>query len=260
MRILKSILIAFSIYSRIPVPTFDWEDEDYRHAVCFLPLVGAVIGALVAGSVRFIGVLPVFAVTVILALIPLIVTGGFHLDGYMDVMDAKNSFSGREKSLEIMKDPHIGAFAVIGLLKLSLLWLVALYMVVYTGESGQPAYGIYFYGISFVAVRASCGLLCLILPKAKKDGMLVKEAGSGDLKGKMILSAQLVISAVLWAYVSLPAAVCCCAGLGLFSFVYWRMCKMRFGGVTGDTAGYYVTAGETVVLVIMAVFFSVTGI
>ncbi|MBP3277813.1 MAG: adenosylcobinamide-GDP ribazoletransferase, partial [Butyrivibrio sp.] len=127
MNIFKSILIAFSIYSRIPVPTFEWGDVDYRHSISFLPLVGVVIGVLV-GIATIFEDLPVFVLTAIFSVIPLIVTGGFHLDGFMDVYDAKSSFSEKEKSLEIMKDPHIGAFATIGLLKLVIIWAGALYL------------------------------------------------------------------------------------------------------------------------------------
>ena len=43
----------------------------------------------------------------------LLVTGGIHMDGYMDTMDALHSYGSREKKLEILKDSHIGAFAVI---------------------------------------------------------------------------------------------------------------------------------------------------
>ena len=43
----------------------------------------------------------------------LLVTGGIHMDGYMDTMDALHSYGNREKKLEILKDSHIGAFAVI---------------------------------------------------------------------------------------------------------------------------------------------------
>ena len=46
MRIIKSFFIAFSMYSKIPMPQFQWKDEDMRYALCFFPWVGAVIGAL----------------------------------------------------------------------------------------------------------------------------------------------------------------------------------------------------------------------
>ena len=48
MKILKRIAIAFSLYSRIPMPVFEWEDEDYKGAIAFLPLVGVVIGGICA--------------------------------------------------------------------------------------------------------------------------------------------------------------------------------------------------------------------
>ena len=44
MSVIKSFFIAFSIYSKIPVPQFAWKEEDMRYTLCFFPWVGAVIG------------------------------------------------------------------------------------------------------------------------------------------------------------------------------------------------------------------------
>ncbi len=41
---LRSLAIAFSMYSKIPVPQFDWEERDMRFVMAFFPLVGLVIG------------------------------------------------------------------------------------------------------------------------------------------------------------------------------------------------------------------------
>ena len=49
MKILKGFVIAFSIYSKIPVPQFDWKEEDMQYHLCFFPLIGLIIGALEAG-------------------------------------------------------------------------------------------------------------------------------------------------------------------------------------------------------------------
>ena len=46
MRLLKQMAIAFSMYSRIPMPIFEWEDKDYKKAIAFLPLIGVVIGCI----------------------------------------------------------------------------------------------------------------------------------------------------------------------------------------------------------------------
>ena len=125
MRIIKSFFIAFSMYSKIPMPQFQWKDEDMRYALCFFPWVGAVIGVLWYLwqwlCDRFtVGTLCYAAVG---AAIPLLVTGGFHVDGFLDTCDALHSYQSRERKLEILKDSHIGAFAVIMLALYGLIFL-----------------------------------------------------------------------------------------------------------------------------------------
>ena len=45
-RIWNSFKIAFSMYSRIPMPRSEWTDENKSYAMCFFPWIGAVIGLL----------------------------------------------------------------------------------------------------------------------------------------------------------------------------------------------------------------------
>ena len=118
MRFLNALAIAISMYSKIPVPTVDWNDKNMKYAMCFFPVVGVVTGLLQFGAGYALltytscGKLLFAAV---MTLIPVLVTGGIHLDGYADTIDALSSWADREKKLEILKDPHTGAFAVIGL-------------------------------------------------------------------------------------------------------------------------------------------------
>ena len=44
MRVIRSMIIAFSTYSRIPMPQVEWSDENRKYTMCFFPLIGAVIG------------------------------------------------------------------------------------------------------------------------------------------------------------------------------------------------------------------------
>ena len=106
---------CFSMYSKIPMVQFEWKEEDMRYSMCFFPLVGIVIGLLSWCwwlFCRQFGIGKMCFAFVGLAII-LLVTGGIHMDGYMDTMDALHSYGSREKKLEILKDSHIGAFAVI---------------------------------------------------------------------------------------------------------------------------------------------------
>ena len=43
MHLMKSCLIAFSMYSRIPMPRTEWQEEDMRYVMCFFPLIGLAI-------------------------------------------------------------------------------------------------------------------------------------------------------------------------------------------------------------------------
>ena len=89
MSLIRSFLIAFSTYSRIPVPQVEWTEENRKYAMCFFPLVGAVLGLILWGWLALcdaagFGLMVRGAVA---ALLPLAVTGGIHMDGYMDTLD-----------------------------------------------------------------------------------------------------------------------------------------------------------------------------
>ena len=118
MNMLKSLIIALAMYSKLPVPNIDWDEKNMRYAMCFFPVVGVIIGALVFGAgqliLRYTECGKLFFAAV-MTMIPVAVTGGIHLDGFADTIDAVSSYKDREKKLEILKDPHTGAFAVIGL-------------------------------------------------------------------------------------------------------------------------------------------------
>ena len=102
----KSIAIAFSMYSKIPMVQFEWKEEDMRYSMCFFPLVGIVIGLLSWCWWLFcqqFGIGKMCFAFVGLAII-LLVTGGIHMDGYMDTMDALHSYGSREKTLYMFAD------------------------------------------------------------------------------------------------------------------------------------------------------------
>ena len=72
-----SLLMAFSLYSRIPVPQAEWNDRSMKYCICFLPLVGVVIGAVQYGLLSFLDILnagPVLRGT-LLAFLPVFLSG-----------------------------------------------------------------------------------------------------------------------------------------------------------------------------------------
>ena len=116
MRLMRAIAIAFSTYSRIPMPRVDWSEENQRYSMCFFPLVGLAVGLALWLWLWLcdLWALGAFARGALGAALPLLVSGGIHMDGFMDTLDAMASWQPREKRLEILKDVHTGAFAVMG--------------------------------------------------------------------------------------------------------------------------------------------------
>lgn len=248
MRMIKSIIIAFSMYSKIPMPQFEWKDEDMKYMLCFFPWVGAVIGVCVylwrTLCDRFqIGTL---CYTLIGTAIPLFITGGFHVDGFMDTMDAFHSYQPKEKKLEILKDSHIGAFAVI---------MLGLYGLIYAGAFSEITDHDLLKNVcvGFVLARCFSGIGVVMFPSAKKDGLLFLFASNAQkniVKVSLYLQSALCIGFMLFQSL-FAGSVIAIVAFGSFGYYYFR-CKKEFGGITGDTAGYFVLICEGSIMVASA--------
>ncbi len=249
MRIIKGLIIAFSMYSRIPMPHFKWDEDDMRYMLCFFPWVGAVIGTLVWAWKLFCDMhgVNLLCYTLIGMAVPVMITGGMHIDGYMDTMDAFRSYRPAEKKLEIMKDPHIGAFAVI---------MLALYGSIYAGAysaiSDNKLVGIF--AVSFVLARSLSGIAVVTFKPAKAEGMLFECAGSSHQRAvlcSLIIQALACTGIMIWLD---PMAGITAVCVSLLSFFwYHHNCYKNIGGITGDTAGYFVLMCEEAVLVALMI-------
>ena len=99
MTALETIAVAFAMFSAIPCPQPVWTEKNMRYCLCAFPLVGAVCGLLCGGWAALLGVLhaPDLLLAGGICLIPVLVTGGIHLDGFADTSDALASCAPPEK-------------------------------------------------------------------------------------------------------------------------------------------------------------------
>lgn len=240
MKWIKSFFIAFSFYSKIPVPQFEWKQKDMEYVLCFFPWVGAVIGVCVYfwGDFCFRKGIGVLCYTFIAAAIPLLITGGFHADGFMDTMDAFHSYQPKEKKLEILKDSHIGAFSVL---------MFALYGLLYLGAFSEIQDRVLLRIVcgGFFLSRCLSAAAAVSFPSAKKEGLLYLFSGASQ---KRTVRAVSVVQAALGAGYMMFQSLCAGAlvtAAALLSFVcYYYRCKKELNGITGDTAGYFVLLCE----------------
>jgi len=111
---MRGFLSALQFLTRIPVPSGEYRLE---RAVGWLPVVGLLLGAILAvvdWCLRWLQVSPLVVSTAVVVLL-LVLTGALHADGLMDTCDAVFGHASPERRLEIMRDPHTGAFGVVGL-------------------------------------------------------------------------------------------------------------------------------------------------
>ena len=166
----NSFKIAFAMFSKIPVPQADWSKENMKYMFCFFPFIGAVIGAaslLVARAGWYFGFGNGF-LTMVLVMVPVVITGGIHVDGLLDTSDALSSWRDREKRLEILKDSHAGAFAVI---------TACVYFMAFYGGYSQISdnwQAICIMALGFCMSRCFSGLGVLSLPKANASGTVAE--------------------------------------------------------------------------------------
>lgn len=256
MKVLRTLAAAFAQYSRIPMPRFAWKEEDMRCSLAAFPLVGAVTGAVFFAAFIFSSrlAIPDAAAVLLLTAVPLIMTGGFHVDGFMDVADALSSYRTREEKLAILKDPHIGAFAVIRLAVCGLIYIAALIIVAASDRAEGLMLSI---SAGFMLSRSLSAVSVLTFRSAKNEGMLYYEATSAAGARKLNLCfdiAWLIIaSAVMIRYGGASGAAETAAAVLSFAWYKYKSYK-EFGGITGDTAGYFVVVCETAIAAAAAAF------
>lgn len=253
MKIIKGIIAAFSMYSRIPMPNVDMEEVDINQTIIFLPMVGMLIG-IVEFSCFALSTyvnLPVFVRTLIFILVPIILTGGFHIDGYLDTKDALASFLPREKKLEILKDPHVGSFAVIGLITNGLFMAAGLYVICDSRGCMLIMSAI------FVISRAFTAMTSIIIPKAKNDGMLTAETKAVSKGGIAFVLVVLLCAVFACFVVNTVYALSVTVSFVIFTLIYRHTVMKSFGGVSGDTAGYYTVVSEVCATAFLAIAYVV---
>lgn len=250
----KSLIIAFSTYSKIPMPRIKWDEKNMSYSMCFFPFVGVVIGGVNFGLIYLLkerlGFYPLF-IGMIITVIPILITGGIHFDGFLDVADARSSYKDREEKLRILKDPHVGAFAIIyGICYMMLAFGFNYQLVADMGES-MMVYAIV--GIGFAFSRVLSGLSVLTLKKAKKDGMVATYSQGADKRAKVILALELVAILVALVLVDLKYGVAVIVA-GIISFIYYVATAYKtFGGIAGDLAGWFLQVCELVMLIFVVV-------
>lgn len=238
MSVLHSIAAAFGMFSVLPVPRVEWNRNSLRWVLCAFPLVGTAVGLLCWGWTELCACLdfPAILSGAGLTLIPVLSTGGIHLDGYADTWDALASCAPPEKKREILADPHLGAFAVIHLCG----WFVA-GLALWSAQLRYEAVPVI---LAFTLSRSLSGLAVASFPLAKGTGLAHTFAEASDKKHtRCFLSGLSILLCIGLCFLGWQGAAITAAALGVFIF-YRRMSQKQFNGLSGDLAGWFLQTAE----------------
>lgn len=242
--------MALCMYTAIPLPLRSWDERARPLMLVFFPLVGLVTGllwyglALVMELLRF----PSAVFAAALALFPYLITGHLHLDGFMDCSDAILSRRPLADKQRILKDPHVGAFAVIS--------LAALFLLTFSFSFSLPA-SAELTALIFTPVCVRCvSALCVenLAPLghsqyAEGFDRSRKAAHNGILSSFLLLG--LGGSFLAGGFGGLIPAL----GASAACFLSIRYASEQLGGMSGDVAGYGTVLGEAAALAALLIVF-----
>lgn len=246
------LLIAVSMYSKIPVPRVEWTGPRLRYVMCWFPMVGVICGVVLWLWFSLAWHLEIHPVCAGMAgsCIPLFISGGIHMDGFLDTVDARSSYGDREKKLEILKDPHTGAFAIIGAVVYMVFYCACMIQLFYDGVEPEGRRMAAAFCLVFALERAFSGLSVAIFPCAKSSG-LARTFSDGAQKKTVVwvLAGWIFVLVMGTGAISgfLAAALTLITG-GVIFLYYRHVSEKEFGGITGDLAGWFLQLFEAAVL------------
>ena len=249
---MNSFLVGLQFLTRIHlVRQTVWTAEDFGRSTRFFPLVGLVLGICYAlAAWTLVSVLGMRALTAALLLIlPLLLTGGLHADGFMDTADGVFSGRERERKLAIMKDSRVGSFGVVAFV---LLMFLQLELVL---DMSPPLLVPVFFVMPIIG-RMAMVLAVSCFPYARADGMGKTFADMAD-RGTVAIAA--VTTSVLVIPIGLLATLALVLGI-VFALLFCRWMTAILGGVTGDVYGAATVLTETIVLAVFSLASSYSNV
>jgi adenosylcobinamide-GDP ribazoletransferase len=234
---MKSFILALQFLTRLPTPRVQADGEAFTRSMRWFPVVGLVIGALIAAAAWAGAHVDPWTGALAALLAWVAVTGALHLDGLSDLADASGAVhKDRERLLAVLTDPHVGSFGVVAIALQLIAKLVLLHALI---ERDM------LLALLLVPLAARIGPIAwtLWLPSLH-DGLASRFRNVVRPVDISIWAALLVASA--WLVPTILAAPILIAGWG-----WWL--RQRIGGISGDGHGAGIELVETGLLIALLV-------
>jgi adenosylcobinamide-GDP ribazoletransferase len=229
---LRGIRAAFVFLTRIPAGGHPYLNAEWAWAPAHFPLVGLVLGGLLAAVHRLLWPLGPLGDAVLVIAVSLLLTGALHEDGLADTSDALGGGWDRERVLEILKDSRVGTYGACALM------VSIVGRVVLLARLGRDAtWALVLVGC---AARVAPVWQMVALPYVIRTGSKSREVAVAGVPQAIFATLWLVILSGALVVSGGPTIgrVLVLAGVlaMMTAATSWRYSR-RVGGVTGDFLG-----------------------
>ena len=235
--VITAFFMAWGMFWMVPCPLKWWDERARVGMLLFLPAVGLLIG-LVWAVLAWLRekFLPGPLGAAILCVIPFIMSGFIHLDGYMDCADAVLSRRDLETRRKILKDSHVGSFAVVA--------LVILFLLEYSVFAGD-AFGKKVWLLPLVCAAPRSYAVCAVTGLKPLPGSSYEKMFSDGVPAKARMGAIIIMSLLAVVPVLLFGRPGLCAAAGILgAFLTVLYIRYDLQGMSGDVSGAGITVGE----------------
>lgn len=245
---MNSLRLAFSFLTVLPVAPTEYKSGDLGRAAIWFSLIGLAVGIVLVGAHMYIAPLfpPTLGAAIVVALW-VFVTGGLHLDGLGDCCDGLFCVASREKRLEIMRDPRLGAFGQMGITVFLILKVLAVGALRENPLEMVPLSESMF-ALLFAPALARWLILVVASQPPARSGGMAADFSAGLTRWRLIAAAILPCAMLA---IGGRRAILAALLAGLTTLGVIPLAKKRIGGVTGDVYGF---AGELAELCVLLVF------
>lgn len=239
---MKAFFIGLQFLTRISiVKQTSWTAADFGRSVRFFPLVGVVLGSIYAGAAYLLlvvlpqqGILfPEHIRNVLLLLLPIIMTGGLHCDGFMDTMDGIFSGRSREKMLLIMKDSCVGSNAVVAFIA----YILFEYALLADFDASYLPTALF---VMPIIARLCMTMAIVCFPYARPEGMGKAFAEHANRSALMFAVFSTLLFVAPWGIFAIISMLATIAA----AFCFAKYVTKILGGLTGDVYGAITHLGE----------------
>ncbi len=235
---MKRILATLIFFTRLPLWRLtDIPREYYERVVPLWPIVGWVTGGAMA-TVYYVchtcvG-LPIQTAVIASLIARVLITGALHEDGFADFCDGFGGGTTRERTLEIMKDSHIGTYGVLGLILYALLMYNVLTPLLF---ATTPLIFI----VADTMSKYFSSTIVYFLPYARKESEAKNKLIYQQVRpSEKVLSLLLALAPLMLVWQDMQVIGCALAGMiTAAATCCWLFCTMRhrIQGYTGDCCG-----------------------